>query len=74
MNYVFEMPNEMLKETEKKGRVELLEYDSQTYDDSNRNLHKAAWIYLPYGYNENEKYNILYILGYKIQECINQAI
>lgn len=62
MDYVFEMPQAMLEETDKKGTVELLEYDSKTYDDENRDLHKAAWVYLPYGYDENEKYDILYLL------------
>lgn len=42
MEYVFEMPKEMLEETDKKGRVELLEYDSQTYDDNAKILHKKA--------------------------------
>ncbi|MBE5832494.1 MAG: hypothetical protein E7306_12255 [Butyrivibrio sp.] len=62
MNYIFEMPKEMLKETEKKGTVELLEYESQTYDDDAKKLHKCAWVYLPYDYDENKQYNILYLM------------
>ncbi|WP_026524997.1 alpha/beta hydrolase [Butyrivibrio sp. MB2005] len=62
MDYVFEMPGEMLVEAEKKGRVELLEYDSNTYDEENRTLHKKAWVYLPYDYDETKNYNILYLL------------
>lgn len=62
MEYVFEMPKEMLEETDKKGRVELLEYDSQTYDNNAKILHKKAWVYLPYGYTDSGKYNILYLL------------
>ncbi len=62
MNYVYEMPQSMLAETDKKGKVELFEYESQTYDDSARPLHKKAFVYLPYGYNTSEKYNVLYLL------------
>ncbi len=63
MKYVYEMPAEMLQETDRKGRVERLEYDSFTYDkNDNRPIHKGAWVYLPYGYNESEKYNVLYLL------------
>ena len=62
MNYIYEMPAEMLKETDKKGRVELFEYESQTYDESSEKLHKKAYVYLPYGYDEKKKYNVLYLL------------
>ena len=62
MEYVFEMPAEMLKKCEKPGRVERFEYDTFTYEDDNKPLHKGAWVYLPHGYNEETKYNILYLL------------
>ncbi len=62
MNYVYEMPEEMLQETEKKGTVERFEYDTFTYDEANTPLHKGAWVYLPYGYDESVKYNVLYLL------------
>ena len=63
MDYIYEMPEEMLKECEHKGRVERLEYDSRTYEEGDDTvLHKGAWVYVPYGYNENRKYNILYLL------------
>ncbi len=62
MDYVFEMPAEMLQETDKKGKVERFEYDSKTYDEKDEVLHKGAWVYLPYGYDESKKYNVLYLL------------
>lgn len=62
MNYIYEMPEEMLKEAANKGRVEVLEYTSQTYDEDSKPLNKKALVYLPYGYDENGKYNILYLL------------
>ncbi len=62
MNYIYEMPEEMLKEAANKGKVEVLEYTSQTYDEDSRPLNKKALVYLPYGYDENSKYDILYLL------------
>ena len=63
MNYIFEMPSEMLQENDKKGTVERFTYSSQTYDEQGSlPLEKSAWIYLPYGYDNAKKYNILYLL------------
>lgn len=62
MEYIYEMPAKMLEESDKKGTVELLEYESKTYDDANRPLNKKALVYLPYGYDKAVKYNVLYLL------------
>ena len=64
MNYVYEMPEKMLKACDRTGRVERFEYDTFTYDEgkAEQPLHKGAWVYLPYGYDESKKYNILYLL------------
>ena len=63
MNYIFEMPSEMLQENDKKGTVERFTYSSQTYDEQGSlPLEKSAWVYLPYGYDNAKKYNILYLL------------
>ena len=62
MNYVYDMPAEMLKECEKKGKVERFEYESFTYEEDNKPLKKGAWVYLPFGYDEAKKYNVLYLL------------
>lgn len=57
------MPAEMLGETDKKGTVERLNYDTQTYDENgSETMHKGAWVYVPYGYDAAKKYNILYLL------------
>lgn len=57
------MPAEMLGETDKKGTVERLNYDTQTYDENgSETIHKGAWVYVPYGYDAAKKYNILYLL------------
>lgn len=62
MNFIYEMPEKMLKACEKHGTVERLEYDTFTYEEDNRPLHKGAWVYLPHGYSRERRYNILYLL------------
>ena len=63
MEYVFEIPDKMLKPCERRGRVERFEYDTFSYEEDNRKLHKGAWVYLPYGYDGSDrKYDILYLL------------
>ena len=62
MEFINEMPKAMLREQALKGKVERFEYETFTYDSDSKPMHKGAWVYLPYGYNENEKYNVLYLL------------
>ena len=62
MEYVYEMPAEMLKEAGKAGNVERFEYDTFTYEEDNQPIHKGAWVYLPYEYDSEKKYDILYLL------------
>lgn len=47
------------------GQLVRLDYDtweSFSYDEHNQRLTKTAWVYLPYGYDPNEKYNIFYYM------------
>ncbi len=63
MNYVYEMPAAMLQKTDKKGTVERFLYNTGTYDERvSLPMAKAAWVYLPYGYDATKKYNVLYLL------------
>ena len=63
MEFIYEMPADMLQETDKRGEVKRLLYDTKTYDpEDDRTLHKGAWVYLPYGYDASKQYNILYLL------------
>ena len=46
------------------GTLEKLEYqtwESLSYEEHSQKLTKTAWVYLPYGYSENQQYNILYL-------------
>lgn len=63
MNYVYEMPANMLQKTDKKGTVERFLYNTRTYDEKvSLPLAKAAWVYLPHGYDTTKQYNVLYLL------------
>ena len=63
MEYVHEMPAEMLEKTHACGEVKRFEYDTKTYEEgSDRSLRKGAWVYLPHGYDQGRQYDVLYLL------------
>ena len=60
-----EIPQDYFSESEYQGTLVELEYDtyeSMTYEEHSQVLHKRAIVYLPYGYDENQEYDILYLL------------
>ena len=60
-----EIPSEYLLPAQKQGTVVRLDYQSNTYDEKNKELSKFAFVYLPYGYEENDtqtRYNIFYLM------------
>lgn len=69
---IFEMnavPAEMMAECDEKGTIETISYDTYSYaleamqDGEERlALTKEANVYLPYGYDANESYDILYLM------------
>ena len=49
---------------DKQGTLQKITYntwESFTYAQKKQKLTKEAWVYIPYGYNENEKYNVFYL-------------
>lgn len=62
MDFVFDMPKSMLKDCKDGGSVERFEYETYTYEEDNKPLHKGAWVYLPCGYSSSKYYNVLYLL------------
>ena len=63
MEYIYEMPEDMMRETGRRGEVRRFMYDTQTYDEKeSRPLRKGAWVYLPCGYEGGKQYAILYLL------------
>ncbi len=62
---LYEVPDEYLIKSRYHGRVEMLEYDTYdafSYEQKDKPLKKKACIYLPYGYDERKKYNVLYLM------------
>lgn len=48
---------------DKQGRIVNITYDTETYDQGNSvPMKKKANVYLPAGYDENEKYNVFYLM------------
>lgn len=63
MEYLYEMPADMLLDIPYRGEVRRFEYDTRTYDGADDHpLHKGAWVYLPYGFDAAGQYNVLYLL------------
>lgn len=50
------------KEATNKGKVENLIYETKAYATDSRKVNKKVNVYLPYGYDENNQYDILYLM------------
>lgn len=44
------------------GTVETITYQTKAYGTDGREVQKSAQVYLPYGYDEAQQYNILYLM------------
>lgn len=44
------------------GTIEMITYDTYDYFGDNSSIQKYAYVYLPYGYDESKKYNVLYLM------------
>lgn len=64
--YTSAVPAAYFETAEKRGQVVRVEYETQDYTNSTgKTITKPAYVYLPYGYDENDtqtKYNILYMM------------
>lgn len=59
------IPQSYYAAAEKQGTLVELSYntwESKTYAQKSKPLTKRAIVYLPYGYNEEQKYNVLYLM------------
>lgn len=59
------IPQDYFTESEQPGTLVELAYDtfeSMTYEQKNTVLHKRAIVYLPYGYSEDTRYNVFYLM------------
>lgn len=60
-----EIPSDYFTGADRKGILVELNYEtyeSKTYEQKSKKLDKRAIVYLPYGYTENEKYNVFYLM------------
>lgn len=58
------IPDGYTSPAEHAGTLEKFTYDtweSFTYEQHSQKLTKEAWVYLPYGYTEDQQYNVMYI-------------
>lgn len=61
--FVTKVPDSATKPTTHRGKIEKIEYDTETYDPDNpQKIHKWANVYLPYDYDPEKKYNVLYLM------------
>ncbi|MGI5913424.1 MAG: alpha/beta hydrolase-fold protein [Bacteroidales bacterium] len=57
------VPSEFFRSAIQQGTVELLWYDSKDYTRSDQKAtRKPAYVYLPYGYDPAQKYDVIYLL------------
>ncbi|MBR1434976.1 MAG: hypothetical protein IJ584_07675 [Bacteroidales bacterium] len=63
IHYTESVPSEFFQPATDQGSVELLWYDSRDYtSDSRTSTRKPAYVYLPYGYDPQQKYDVIYLL------------
>lgn len=58
------IPSEYKTPSEHPGTLEKLTYqtwESFSYEEHTQELTKEAWVYLPYGYSTEQKYNVFYL-------------
>ena len=58
------IPAEYKSPSEHPGTMEKLTYqtwESFSYEERTQEMTKEAWVYLPYGYSEEQKYNVFYL-------------
>ena len=58
-------PSSYAEEASHQGRIERIDYDTRDYaEGTNRARTNTAYVYLPYGYDENttQRYNVIYLV------------
>ncbi len=59
------VPSEYLRTSSEQGEVRSIAYETKDYAGDGSDIVKTAYVYLPYGYDENDNdtsYNILYLM------------
>lgn len=56
------LPETIIGESAYQGKIETVSYLSQKYNDDNSQIVKVMDVYTPYGYDSNEKYDVLILI------------
>lgn len=59
---IWDVPSRFSVPAEEQGTLERVEYETKAYATDKRDVTKAAYVYLPYGYDESQQYDILYLM------------
>lgn len=59
---IWQVPDLFEGECERKGTIEKVTYETKAYATDLRTVKKSAYVYLPCGYEEGTKYDVLYLL------------
>ena len=63
--YSTAVPEDYFSSIDKSGTVQMIEYESRDYARDESEITKTAYVYLPYGYDENDtdiRYDICYLM------------
>ena len=63
--YTDKIPLDYFIESKHKGKITKIKYSSKDYTKNDKPIIKEAYVYTPYGYdenNKNKKYNIIYLM------------
>ncbi len=59
-NKIFDIDPKFYEENEQKGKIDRIDYHTTNFDGAP--MDKYAFVYTPYGYDENKAYKILYLI------------
>ncbi len=62
---MLEVPDGYEDPADRQGTIEKLAYttfESMSYEERSQELEKTAYVYLPYGYSDEEQYNVFYLM------------
>lgn len=72
LDEIREVPAAYLQESDQPGTIERVDYQTASYTDPDETQDKYAYIYIPYGYDETQQYDVLYLLhggGGSVETC-----
>ena len=63
IQYTMSVPSDFFQAAAHQGTIELVEYESRDYTSSSQTTtHKPAYVYVPYGYDPSQRYDVIYLL------------